>query len=201
MSVTDKSVRFLYPNDQEALRSSQAVRLYAVDYDIWKQNDVLLRWSGVAKLYVYLGDTCEFATTSTNKHVLFYRAIDPTIEPTCIITADTLRSFAERVGANGNLYLQFTPKGNGTLYLSQKPASNPPTDTDVAKTYMDLWGVCVADGIEIRVSKPQNLRLYNNQGALVRTWYQTSENAYILNNLPNGVYSLQGENNVIMIKY
>ncbi len=198
---TDKSVRFLYPNDQEALRSSQAVRLYAVDYDLWKQNDVSLRWSGVAKLYVYLGDTCEFATTSTNKHVLFYRAIDPTIEPTCIITADTLRSFAERVGANGNLYLQFTPKGNGTLYLSQKQASNPSTDTDAAKTYMDLWGVCVADGIEIRVSKPQNLHLYNSQGALVRTWYQTSENAYILNNLPNGVYSLKGENNVIQIKY
>lgn len=196
----DKSVRLLYPNDQEALRSSQAVRLYAVDYDMWKQNDVVLNWSSVAKLYVYLGDTCEFNLTPTNKHVLFYRLIDPTTDPVCVITADTLRSFAERVSSD-NLYLQFTPKGNGTLHLSQKNIQDPPTDVVRTKENAILQAVYTAGGIEIYVSQPQQLYLYNSFGMLIQTWYETATDAYLLNNLSNGVYILRGENRAIKITY
>lgn len=196
----NKSVRLLYPNDQEALRSSQAVRLYAVDYDMWKRNDVSLKWSGVAKLYVYLGDTCEFNLASTNKHVLFYRIIDPTTDPVCVITADTLRSFAERVSSD-NLYLQFTPKGNGTLHLSQEPAQDPPTDVVCTKESAILQIVYTADGVEIYVSQPQQLYLYNSFGMLIQTWYETATDAYLLNNLSNGVYILRGENGAIKITY
>lgn len=196
----NKSVRLLYPNDQEALRSSQAVRLYAVDYDMWKRNDVSLKWSGVAKLYVYLGDTCEFNLASTNKHVLFYRIIDPTTDPVCVVTADTLRSFAERVSSD-NLYLQFTPKGNGTLHLSQEPAQDPPTDVVCTKESAILQIVYTADGVEIYVSQPQQLYLYNSFGMLIQTWYETATDAYLLNNLSNGVYILRGENGAIKITY
>lgn len=196
----DKSVRLLYPNDQEALRSSQAVRLYAVDYNLWKRNDVTLRWSGVAKLYVYLGDTCDFNLTSTNKHVLFYQMIDPTIDPVCVITADTLRSFAERV-PNDNLYLQFTPKGNGTLHLSQEPAQDPPTDIVNDRHSATMWVSCAADGVKVRVAQTQKLSLYNSLGMLAQTWYQTSTDTYVLNHLSNGVYILRGENDAILIKY
>lgn len=196
----DKSVRLLYPNDQEALRSSQAVRLYAVDYDMWKRNDVSLKWSGVAKLYVYLGDTCEFNLASTNKHVLFYRIIDPTIDPVCVVTADTLRSFVKRV-SNNNLYLQFTPKGNGTLYLSQEPAQDSPTEMKEVENSTDLRVVYTIYGMEIYVTKPQRLYLYNSLGQLVQTWCQEAENVRILNTISNGVYVLRGENSVILIKY
>lgn len=196
----DKSVRLLYPNDQEALRSSQAVRLYAVDYDMWKRNDVSLKWSGVAKLYVYLGDTCEFNMTPKNKHVLFYRMIDPTIDPVCVVTADTLRSFVKRVSSD-NLYLQFTPKGNGTLYLSQEPAQDSPTEMKEVENSTDLRVVYTIYGMEIYVTKPQRLYLYNSLGQLVQTWCQEAENVRILNTISNGVYVLRGENSVILIKY
>lgn len=196
----DKSVRLLYPNDQEALRSSQAVRLYAVDYDMWKRNDVSLKWSGVAKLYVYLGDTCEFNMTPKNKHVLFYRMIDPTIDPVCVVTADTLRSFVKRV-SNNNLYLQFAPKGNGTLYLSQELAQDPPTEMKEVENSTDLRVVYTIYGREIYVTKPQRLYLYNSLGQLVQTWCQEAENVRILNTISNGVYVLRGENSVILIKY
>lgn len=196
----NKSVRLLYPNDQEALRSSQAVRLYAVDYDMWKQNNVSLNWSGVAKLYVYLGDTCEFNLAPTNKHVLFYRMIDPTTDPICVVTADTLRSFVKRVSGD-NLYLQFTPKGNGTLHLSQEPAQDPPTEMKVVENSTDLRVVYTIYGIEIYVTKPQRLYLYNSLGQLVQTWCQEAENVRILNTISNGVYVLRGENSVILIKY
>ncbi len=196
----DKSVRLLYPNDQEALRSSQAVRLYAVDYDMWKRNDVSLKWSGVAKLYVYLGDTCEFNMTPKNKHVLFYRMMDPTIDPVCVVTADTLRSFVKRVSSD-NLYLQFTPKGNGTLYLSQEPAQDSPTEMKEVENSTDLRVVYTIYGMEIYVTKPQRLYLYNSLGQLVQTWCQEAENVRILNTISNGVYVLRGENSVILIKY
>lgn len=195
----DKSVRLLYPNDQEALRSSQAVRLYAVDYDMWKRNDVSLKWSGVAKLYVYLGDTCEFNLASTNKHVLFYRIIDPTTDPVCVITADTLRSFAERVSSD-NLYLQFTPKGNGTLHLSQQNVQDPPTEIKDVESITDLQVVYTANGVEICVAKSQRLYLYNSLGVLLQTWYQPA-GIYMLNTMSNGVYVLRGENDAILIKY
>lgn len=195
----DKSVRLLYPNDQEALRSSQAVRLYAVDYDMWKRNDVSLKWSGVAKLYVYLGDTCEFNMTPKNKHVLFYRMIDPTIDPVCVVTADTLRSFVKRVSSD-NLYLQFTPKGNGTLYLSQEPAQDSPTEMKEVENSTDLQVVYTANGVEICVAKSQRLYLYNSLGVLLQTWYQPA-GIYMLNTMSNGVYVLRGENDAILIKY
>lgn len=195
----DKSVRLLYPNDQEALRSSQAVRLYAVDYDMWKRNDVSLKWSGVAKLYVYLGDTCEFNMTPKNKHVLFYRMIDPTIDPVCVVTADTLRSFVKRV-SNNNLYLQFTPKGNGTLHLSQQNVQDPPTEIKDVESITDLQVVYTANGVEICVAKSQRLYLYNSLGVLLQTWYQPA-GIYMLNTMSNGVYVLRGENDAILIKY
>ena len=195
----NKSVRLLYPNDQEALRSSQAVRLYAVDYDMWKRNDVSLKWSGVAKLYVYLGDTCEFNLASTNKHVLFYRIIDPTTDPVCVVTADTLRSFAERVSSD-NLYLQFTPKGNGTLHLSQQNVQDPPTEIKDVESITDLQVVYTANGVEICVAKSQRLYLYNSLGVLLQTWYQPA-GIYMLNTMSNGVYVLRGENDAILIKY
>lgn len=195
----NKSVRLLYPNDQEALRSSQAVRLYAVDYDMWKRNDVSLKWSGVAKLYVYLGDTCEFNMTPKNKHVLFYRMIDPTIDPVCVVTADTLRSFVKRV-SNNNLYLQFTPKGNGTLHLSQQNVQDPPTEIKDVESITDLQVVYTANGVEICVAKSQRLYLYNSLGVLLQTWYQPA-GIYMLNTMSNGVYVLRGENDAILIKY
>lgn len=195
----DKSVRLLYPNDQEALRSSQAVRLYAVDYDMWKRNDVSLKWSGVAKLYVYLGDTCEFNMTPKNKHVLFYRMIDPTIDPVCVVTADTLRSFVKRVSSD-NLYLQFTPKGNGTLHLSQQNVQDPPTEIKDVESITDLQVVYTANGVEICVAKSQRLYLYNSLGVLLQTWYQPA-GIYMLNTMSNGVYVLRGENDAILIKY
>lgn len=195
----DKSVRLLYPNDQEALRSSQAVRLYAIDYDMWKQNDVSLNWSGVTKLYVYLGDTCEFNLAPNNKHVLFYRMIDPTIDPVCVVTADTLRSFVERVSSD-NLYLQFTPKGNGTLHLAQEPAHNPSTEINDAGENATLRVAYMVNGVEICVAKSQRLYLYNSLGVLIQTWYQPV-GMYMLNNMSNGVYVLRGENDAILIKY
>ena len=194
----DNSLRFLYPKDKEALRASQAVRLYSVNYDLWKQNDVSLRWSGVSKLYVYMADTCEFNQTSTNKHVLFYRQIDPAKNPVCVITADTLRSFVESVSESGNLYLQFTPKGNGTLYLSQEKPNDPPTDVDVVKN--DLWVVCTPNGTEVRVSESQTLSLYNSLGMLVRTWYQEAQSSYIIGNIPTGIYVLCGKRNAVLVK-
>lgn len=194
-----KSMRLLYPNDQEPLRTSQSVRLYTLNYDLWQQNDVLLRWSGVSKLNVYLADTCEFNLTASNKHVLFYSVIDPTIEPICTILADTLRSFADRVSAEDNLYLQFVPKGNGTLYLSQEKLNDPPTDLEIVKN--DLWVVYTTNGIEIRVSEPQTLCLYNSLGMLVQTWYQDISDTVILNDLSAGVYVLRGENKVCLIKH
>ena len=194
----DNSLRFLYPNDKEALRASQAVRLYSVNYDLWKQNDVSLRWSGVSKLYVYMADTCEFNQTPTNKHVLFYRQIDPAKNPVCVITADTLRSFVESVSESGNLYLQFTPKGNGTLYLSQEKPNDPPTDVDVVKN--DLWVVCSPNGTEVRVSESQTLSLYNSLGMLVRTWYQEAQSSYIIGNIPTGIYVLCGKRNAVLVK-
>lgn len=194
----DNSLRFLYPNDKEALRASQAVRLYSVNYDLWKQNDVSLRWSGVSKLYVYMADTCEFNQTQTNKHVLFYQQIDPAKNPVCVITADTLRSFVESVSESGNLYLQFTPKGNGTLYLSQEKPNDPPTDVDVVKN--DLWVVCTPNGTAVRVSESQTLSLYNSLGMLVRTWHQEAQSSYIIGNIPTGIYVLCGKRNAVLVK-
>lgn len=197
----DNSLRFLYPNDKEALRASQGVRLYSVNYDLWKQNDVSLRWAGVSKLYVYMGDTCEFNLIPTNKHVLFYQQIDPAKNPVCVITADTLRSFVESVSESGNLYLQFTPKGNGTLYLSQEKSPNPSTEMKEVENSTDLRVVYTIYGIEIYVTKPQRLYLYNSLGQLVQTWCQEAENVRILNTISNGVYILRGENRAILIKY
>lgn len=194
----DNSLRFLYPNDKEALRASQAVRLYSVNYDLWKQNDVSLRWSGVSKLYVYMADTCEFNQIPTNKHVLFYQQIDPAKNPVCVITADTLRSFVESVSESGNLYLQFTPKGNGTLYLSQEKPNDPPTDVDVVKN--DLWVVCTPNGTAVRVSESQTLSLYNSLGMLVRTWHQEAQSSYIIGNIPTGIYVLCGKRNAVLVK-
>lgn len=193
-----KSMRLLYPNDQEPLRTSQSVRLYTLNYDLWQQNDVSLRWSGVSKLNVYLADTCEFNLTASNKHVLFYSVIDPTIDPICTISADTLHSFAERISAENNLYLQFVPRGNGTLYLSQEKPNDPPTNVEVVKN--DLWVVYTTNSIEIRVSEPQTLYLYNSLGMLVQTWYQEAQGSQVINNLSNGIYVLYGKRNAVLVK-
>lgn len=107
----------LLPNDRKAQRKQQTGKVYRIDYDKWMRGDVKFLWDGIEDIYVYLADTCSFGLYATDPHVLFYRKWPQ--QQTLVFDTATMRTYADRVDADGFLYFRFNNPTAGDILTSQ----------------------------------------------------------------------------------
>ena len=94
--------------------------VYRLYYNDWKGGDLEIKWSGSNRLPVYISDTCHYFLSSTDAVVVQYDYIKA--KGTQLHDAATVDSWANRVDADGYLYVRFDASRAGNVtFTSIKP--------------------------------------------------------------------------------
>ena len=102
---------------------------YRLSYKDFSGYDMTIQWGGSTTMKAYIGDTCSFAASASNSHVLYNKTFNTSGKAT--IKADVVNSWESRVDEEGNLYVRFTPnKAHQVTFLTEKPAEEEPTKPD-----------------------------------------------------------------------
>ena len=103
-----------------------------------------LQWEGYGRNRVYIGDSCNFALSSTNKHVLQYENIAPRSSAT--ISAKDVNDWSNRIiDPDGYIYVHFNA-GNGGLFFPQnrqrRNCHTPPPPSICCVRMIRCWFLC-----------------------------------------------------------
>ncbi len=119
----------IYSTDSVRVNAKTSSVSYRINYSDWSKRDVKLYWSSVADMKAYLVDTCAgFSLRPTNNHVLFYHEYlvdNQGVTDTLTITADQMKTFADRVDEDGYLYFRFNANSYGDLLVSSVLVDTP----------------------------------------------------------------------------
>lgn len=134
------------PFSVPAKSSNTVYRLY---YDDWKGYDMTVTWMSGTNLKMYIADTCSFFLSSSGPEVVFYSSIAK--RKSITIPASTIIEWAERVDADGFLYVRLNCTNQGTItFTSSKPAEEDP----IIPT-----SPCVLNSIELKANDQLTLNL------------------------------------------
>lgn len=124
----------LMPNDQKVLAANSENTIYRVNYNQWQAHDVRLHWAGSLTLWAYLGYTCDFNLSATNKYVLNGNDVDILPNDTMVIGEEVRMKAIDwgRLPADGFLYFRFHGQSDGVLTSSiiNKGNGGPTTGID-----------------------------------------------------------------------
>ena len=123
----DKSIQITTePFSVPAKSSNTVYRLY---YEDWKGYDMKVTWMSGTSLKMYIADTCSFFLSSDGPEVVFYSSIAK--QKSITIPASTIDGWAERVDADGFLYVRLNCTNQGTItFTTSKPAEVDPTSSE-----------------------------------------------------------------------
>lgn len=86
-------------------------------------------WMSGTSLKMYIADTCSFFLSSDGPEVVFYSSIAK--QKSITIPASTIDGWAERVDADGFLYVRLNCTNQGTItFTTSKPAEVDPTSSE-----------------------------------------------------------------------
>lgn len=192
-SCLEKSKEILL-TDSCRLPKESSISPWRINYALWSKQDMQLYWKGWADLKLYISDTCSYSLTPTNKHVLKYALIpvqtDGTSD-TLTITKEEMADWAEKVDAEGYLYMRFANTQYGDLFVMPKPVL--PTDPTAIENVSNTdWQVQYIGGsVFITTTTQQTFTLYSALGNMLRHWTQPANTTTEMTIPATGVYVLQ----------
>ncbi|MGM9836900.1 MAG: hypothetical protein ACI30A_00235 [Paludibacteraceae bacterium] len=185
----------LLPIDRQTLVANTPA-MYRINYAKWAKQDVTFAWTGSEVAHIFLGDTCQFPTVGSNRHVLDHQTLAS--GNTTVYTTAMLKLAKSSQDENGFLYVQLYSIGTGELTTSI--AELPDVPTAIANTNEDLQ-VRYANGQPIlSVSTAQQLCLYNYLGTLVATWQQLPGETHAIDAADGNIYILRGASGSVLIR-
>ena len=146
----------LQANIPLTVSSSSSSNIYRLLYNDIKGAELQIMWAGNRRLNTYIGDTCVFAASSSDTHVIYEKAFPKA----AVITVDaaTVDSWANSVDDEGYLYVRFTPQTtNEVTFISERPETPDPIYTTESAI------VCFGDTYE------WNGQTYNETGKYTYT--------------------------------
>jgi hypothetical protein len=132
----DKSI-LIKDGERFYIKKGDYMTTYRLLYAEWQGGDLEIVWDGsVARLPSYISDTCDYFLTPTSINVVQYDYIKP--KSSQLHDAVTVNSWANRVDADGYLYVRFDSGRNGYVtFKSIKPISADPVYTLVDAAVTD----------------------------------------------------------------
>ena len=116
--------RSILPNKSVNLTTSSKNNVYRLFYDDFKGFDLKVTWTGSKRMNMYMADTCVFAMSSTDEHVLLTKQFSRAVTST--YSVDQVASWASYVDAEGFLYVRFNPTIAGNVtFTRSKPVLDP----------------------------------------------------------------------------
>lgn len=106
----------LKAGDQITLNLDSAFTIYRINYAEWVAKDNKLAWAGESQLHTFIAETCEFAVAPYNKYVVNYAVVPANGE--YVLDVATLKQYADKVDADGYLYIRFLTEKEGTLSVT-----------------------------------------------------------------------------------
>lgn len=142
----------LMPNDQKVLAANSENTIYRVNYNQWQAHDVRLHWAGDLTLWAYLGYTCDFNLSATNKYVLNGNDVDILPNDTMVIGEEVRMKAIDwgRLPADGFLYFRFHGQSDGVLTSSIINRGNDGPTTGVDNVSSDVQRhqlFCTPEGV------------------------------------------------------
>ena len=138
----------LLPNDKKNIPAYSQNTVYRVNYDLWKDSDVTLHWSGVDTLWAYMATQCDFNMVPTNMYVLNSSDVDILPNDTMVI-GEEVRVKAienERLPEDGFLYFRFYSKKLGVLTTTAYRIDDTGIFSPVIKDTVKRNIICTPDG-------------------------------------------------------
>ena len=99
--------------DQITLNLDSAFTVYRINYAEWVAQNRIFSWAGETPLHTFIAETCEFAVAPYNKYVVNYVVVPSNDE--YVLDMATLTNFADKVDADGYLYIRFLTEKPGTI--------------------------------------------------------------------------------------
>ena len=106
----------LKAGDQITLNLDSAFTIYRINYAEWVAKDNKLAWSGSEPLHTFVAETCQFSVAPYNKYVVNYVVVPAAGE--YVLDVATLTQYADKVDADGYLYIRFLTEKEGTLSVT-----------------------------------------------------------------------------------
>lgn len=106
----------LKSGDQVVLNLDSAFTIYRINYAEWVAKDNKLVWSGSEPLHTFVAETCQFAVAPYNKYVVNYVVVPAAGE--YVLDVTTLTQYADKVDADGYLYIRFLTEKEGSLSVT-----------------------------------------------------------------------------------
>ena len=106
----------LKASDQITLNLDSAFTIYRINYAEWVAKDTKLAWAGESQLHTFVAETCDFAVAPYNKYVVNYAVVPANGE--YVLDVATLTQYADKVDADGYLYIRFLTEKEGTLSVT-----------------------------------------------------------------------------------
>lgn len=105
----------LKSGDQITLNLDSAFTVYRINYVEWVAQNRTFSWAGETPLHTFVAETCEFAVAPYNKYVVNYVVVLSNDE--YVLDMATLTNFADKVDADGYLYIRFLTEKQGILIV------------------------------------------------------------------------------------
>jgi hypothetical protein len=106
----------LKSGDQITLNLDSAFTIYRINYAEWVAKDNKLAWVGESPLHTFIAETCGFAVAPYNRYVVNYVVVPSNGE--YVLDVATLTQYADKVDADGYLYIRFLTEKEGTLSVA-----------------------------------------------------------------------------------
>ena len=161
----DNSTEIL-PNGTISLKANQSSAIFRMDYQKWEKGDVNIAWSGTNTVNIYLGDTCSFALSVKDEHVIHTSTLKAKKNYT--LSFEEIQAMKAHVDADGYLYFSFNSRVKGNITTTQTIDSayiepEVPVDPDlpaVPTTECSLSSLPLAQGDQVVLNLDSAFTVY-----------------------------------------
>ena len=175
-------------------KGSYGAKYYRFYYNSWRGGDIIFQWNGTRSTCpTYIGDTCTFAASASNAHVIVNKKIQK--GDSWSITKDELVQWATRVDPDGYLYIRFNPDEAGEMVVT----STAPDEIDPVYPSATISVKCeegTTNNLVVNVSEAQHISI---QGSGFSDEWDAIPGEEKKLHLDAGQYLLQGEKEQITV--
>lgn len=143
-SCADNS-NYLRANKEQSVNAKAYQTIYRLRYDEFSGYPITITWTGNSNLPMFLAEDCNLDLSTNAKNLLINPAPVIARKSSLTIDAATVDSWADRIGEDGFMYVNFNPNNNGRVtFQTEKPVNETPVIPEPEYVY-ESYAVCFGE--------------------------------------------------------